>query len=189
MKVLFIDACISVHAPSRTRYLCDHYLDQMKKDGHEVIHLDLASSGVERLNAETLAKRDALLAAGDFDDPMFDMAKQFRDAERIVIGAPFWDLSFPAILKDYIENIMVTGITFSYNDHGMPVGMCSADKLVYIMTAGGPVMNFNFGYDYVKSIATLMLGVKEAELVCAENLDVFGSDVDAILADTCAKMF
>ena len=188
MNILFIDACISNHEPSRTKYLCEKYLDICRHLGDTVTHLELASADINPLDAETLKKRDHLLAEGELDHEMFDLAKQLRDADRVVIGAPFWDLSFPAILKDYIENIMVTGITFSYNDHGMPVGLCKADKLVYIMTAGGPVHGFNFGYDYVKSIMTMMLGVKESELYCAEMLDVFGSDVDSILEETCIGM-
>lgn len=188
MNILFIDACISNHKPSRTKYLCEKYLDGCLKRGDTVTRLDLIGGTIRPLMAEDIAKRDQLLSEGKLDDPMFDAAKQLRDAERIVIGAPFWDLSFPAVLKDYIENIMVTGITFKYNEHGMPVGLCRADKIVYIMTAGGPVHGFNFGYDYVKGIMTMMLGVKEAELYCAENLDVFGADVDSALADVCSRM-
>ena len=41
---------------------------------------------------------------------MFDLASQFQQADEIVIAAPYWDLSFPAILKLYLENIYVTGV-------------------------------------------------------------------------------
>ena len=185
MKVLFIDACISVHQPSRTRYLCNRYLDKMKAEGHIIEHVDLTKCDISSLTATDILKRDQLLTKGDYDDAMFDLARQFRDAERIVIGAPFWDLSFPAVLKQYIENIMVTGITFRYGEHGIPAGLCNADKVVYIMAAGGPVHGFNFGYDYVKTVFTKMLGIKESQLICAEGLDVFGADVESILQEAC----
>ena len=32
---------------------------------------------------------------------------------RIVVAAPFWDLSVPAVLKVYIENISADGVTFA----------------------------------------------------------------------------
>ena len=70
----------------------------------------------------------------------------------IVIGAPFWDLSFPAALKLYFENVTVSGITFEYSEKGRPVGKCNAKKLYYITTSGGYIGNNNFGVDYVKEI-------------------------------------
>ena len=54
---------------------------------------------------ETLKKRTALIESGDYSDRMFDYAKQFASADTIVIAAPYWDLSFPALLKTYFENI------------------------------------------------------------------------------------
>ena len=41
---------------------------------------------------------------------MFDLAKQFAEADEVIIAAPFWDLSFPAALKQYFEQINVLGI-------------------------------------------------------------------------------
>lgn len=46
---------------------------------------------------------------------MFKYAHEFANADLIVIAAPFWDLSIPALLKVYIENIAVDGITFEYS--------------------------------------------------------------------------
>ena len=55
---------------------------------------------------------------------MFCYARQFAAADRIVIAAPLWDLSFPAQLKVYLENIYVTGIVTKYSEAGEPVGLC-----------------------------------------------------------------
>ena len=49
---------------------------------------------------------------------MFRYARQFAAADKIVIAAPLWDLSFPAQLKVYLENIYVTGIVTKYSDAG-----------------------------------------------------------------------
>ena len=38
--------------------------------------------------------------------------EQFQRADAILIAAPFYDLSIPALLKVYIENVSVDGITF-----------------------------------------------------------------------------
>ena len=37
-------------------------------------------------------------------------------ADEIVIGAPYWDLSFPAALKVYIEHVSVCDIAFHYTE-------------------------------------------------------------------------
>ena len=58
--------------------------------------------------------RTKMLADGAFQDPLFGLARQFAAADRIVIAAPYWDLSFPAALKQYVEQINVLGITFIY---------------------------------------------------------------------------
>ena len=68
---------------------------------------------------------------------MFEPARQFAAADKLVIAAPFWDMSFPAILKIYLERISVTDLTFGYSEEGAMVGLCRASKLLYITTRGG----------------------------------------------------
>ena len=117
-----------------------------------------------------LKKREKLVKTGTFDDPMFRYARQFAEAEEIVIAAPFWDLSFPAKLKIYLEQLTVSGITFTYAN-GRPLGLCRAKRLTYVTTSGGPIFD-DFGYTYVKSLAKNFYGIKETKAVRAMNLDV-----------------
>lgn len=178
--VLYINAC--VRAVSRTHRLAAYLLDALQKTD-EVIELKLEEAGLLPLDAKRLSYRDDCIREGRMDDPFFDLAHQFAKADTIVISAPFWDNAFPALLKLYIENICVSGLTFSYNEMGMPVGLCQGKKLYYVVTSGGPHFSA-FGYDYIKTMAQVMFGIPETELIVAENLDVIGNDVDAILADT-----
>ena len=178
MKILFIDACVSAHTPSRTKILCERYLEQYRQQGAEIKELQLTELGLKPLTAAEVAARTELSKVG-FEAEMFALARQFRAADLVVVGAPYWDLSFPSVLKIYIEHIMVTGLTFQYVG-SEAVGLCQAEKLVYIMTAGGFVGEQNFGYDYMRAIGN-MLGIRQSELICAEGLDLPGADVDAIL--------
>ena len=59
---------------------------------------------------------------------MFDLARQFARAEIIVMAAPYWDLSFQAALKQYLEQVNVVGITFRYSEEGQPVPLCRARR-------------------------------------------------------------
>ena len=132
--------------------------------------------------AADIAKRDALLAEKKYDDEMFRYARQFAAADRIVIAAPLWDLSFPAQLKVYLENIYVTGIVTKYSEAGEPVGLCRASELYHVTTSGGP-FDGRFGYDYWKTIAQDCFGIPTVKLLEAENLDIMGADAEKIVDD------
>lgn len=181
MSVLFINAC--PREGSRTKILADNYLKDVKQ---EVIQIDLEQIGLLPLNGERLAKRDRLIANGDFSNEFFSLARQFAKADEIVIASPFWDLSFPALVKIYFENITVSGITFKYNN-GNPVGLCNAKKLTYITTAGGKIL-VDFGYSYIKTLATQFYGISETVCFRAENLDVMGIIGEEVLNQPISKI-
>ena len=165
MSILFINACVREN--SRTLVLAKNV---MKDIQGEITELNLSFENLEPLDRELLEKRESLLREGKFDDPMLRYAKQFAEASEIVIAAPFWDLSFPAKLKIYLEQITVAGITFRYTD-GRPTGLCKAKKLTYVTTSGGPIFD-DFGYSYVKTLAQKFYGIPKTEAVRAMNLDV-----------------
>ena len=130
---LYINCC--VREDSRTNRLARAVLQKL---GGDFTEIKLYEENLKPLDRGTLNKRTALIEQGDYSEPMFDYAKQFAGADTIVIAAPYWDLSFPTTLKTYIENIYVTGIVSTYDESGMPVGLCKAKDLYYITTAGGP---------------------------------------------------
>lgn len=173
--ILFINCC--VREESRTKRLATAVLQKL---GGDFTELNLYEENLKPLNSETLKKRTALIEQGDCSDPMFDYAKQFANADTIVIAAPYWDLSFPAPLKIYIENIYVTGIVSAYDESGMPVGLCSAKALYYVTTAGGPY-DPTYSYGYLESLAKHFFGIPETHLVKAEMLDIIGNDAEEML--------
>ena len=122
-----------------------------------------------------------LIKDKNYSHPMFKYAKQFANADIILISAPYWDLSFPAILKTYIENINVNGITFSYSEKGYPVSLCKAKKLIYITTSGGPIISEDFGFGYIKSLAENFYGINDTHYIKAEGLDIRGVNIQEIL--------
>ena len=98
-----------------------------------------------------------------------------------MIAAPYWDLSFPAALKQYFEQINVLGITFRYTPEGFPAGLCRAGRLYYVTTAGGSYVPEDFGFGYVKALAQDFYGIPEVRLVKAVGLDLDGADPAAIM--------
>ena len=164
MYVLFINAC--VRKQSRTLVLAKDILSKMQG---EITEINLAHENLAPLNCVSLEERERLLQAGVMDAPMFKYAKQFAQADEIVIAAPFWDLSFPAILKIYLEQITVSGITFEYIN-GRPSGLCKAKRLTYVTTSGGPIFA-DFGSEYIKALAKNFYGIDKTKAYRAMNLD------------------
>ncbi len=181
--ILFVDAC--VREDSRTRKLAEALL---KRLDDRVIHVSLEKISFGLTDESYLKKRDNLIARGALDDDMFELARQFAKADKIVIAAPYWDLSFPAMLKQYIETINVLGITFEYTSDGFPKGLCKADKLYYVMTAGGNYVPEEFGFGYVKALAQNFYGIKEVEIIKAIGLDIIGADAGAIMDESISKI-
>lgn len=190
MKLLFVNACIRGEE-SRTYELCKDYIDKFleskKDEPWRIEEVDLSTADIKPLDRETLAKRDMLLEAGRTGDAMFDLAKQIIEADHILIGAPYWDLSFPAKLKIYLERCSVTGITFIYSKEGIPQGQCKANALTYITTSGSPIGNYNLGYDYVKGLCALF-GIEKTYFAAAEELDIIGRNVPQIMAKAKDKI-
>ncbi len=176
MNILFVNACL--RKDSRTKQLADYLLAKLQGT---VCERNLAASALLPLSAETLARRTALISQGDFTDPLFRLAKEFAAADCIVIAAPFWDLSFPALLKLYIEHINVTGVTFAYQADGRPYSLCKAQTLYYVTTAGGPMVNDAYGYGYIQALAKNFYGIADIYCIKAENLDIDGVNVETIL--------
>ncbi len=176
--ILFINAC--ARKDSRTKKIADYLLCETSEQIEEI-----RLSEIEFPNADEafLQKRDRLVLSGAFDDPMFSLARQFMKADTVVIAAPFWDLSFPAILKQYFEQINVAGITFRYSEEGVPVGLCRASKLYYVTTAGGCFFPEEYGFGYVKALAQSFYGISDVELIKALGLDIVGADEKRIIQD------
>ena len=140
-KILFINAC--VRPSSRTLDLAKHVLSKLSGNVEEV---KLYNEELMPLNLEEMELRDKSAKTKDFSSSVFNHAKQFANAETIVIAAPYWDLMFPAVVKCYFENITVNGLTFAYGENGIPYGLCKAKKLIYVTTSGGPII-YNFGFN------------------------------------------
>ena len=177
-NILFINAC--VRPGSRTRRLAEEVLGKLEG---EIQELDLEKEQIQPLNRERLEERNAKAAAGDFAAPIFRYARQFARADEIVLAAPYWDLSFPSMVKMYFEAVTVTGVTFRYTEEGNPEGMCRARRLLYVTTAGGPIGELNLGFDYVKGLADTFYQIPDIQCIRLENLDLVGNDAEEMLRE------
>ncbi|MGI5962100.1 MAG: NAD(P)H-dependent oxidoreductase [Lawsonibacter sp.] len=177
-QVLFLDACMRGPEQSRTYSLCRHFLDHLSSV--QINHRDLSTCQLPLFNASYISLREQWVTSQP-DHPLLLPAQEMANSDLIVVGAPYWDLSFPAALKVYLEWASVLGITFRYDPYGQQLGLSRAKALVYITTAGGPVAGQNYGFDYLKAIGK-MFGIETCFCVAAEGLDIWGADSQSILS-------
>ena len=180
--ILYINSC--VRPESRTHRLAKALLEKLGEPYNE---LKLAESDLAPVTDTLLERRTALISEGKFDDPLFAPARQFAAADTIVISAPFWDGSFPSLLKVYFENIYIVGLVTRYNEQGIPCGLCRGKMLYYVTTSGGFFFP-DFGYNYIKTITQQCFGIRETRLIQAQNLDLVGADPEKILQDAIAGL-
>ena len=175
-KILFVNACIRRN--SRTRFLAEQVIRRLNGT---VVEANPVTATEPITSEKFIIKRTEATGKMDFTDPVYTPARQFAEADIIVIAAPYWDLSFPAILKAYFEQVNVLGLTFEYTDEGIPRGLCKAKKLIYVTTAGGSIISDEYGYGYVKALARAFYGIADVCQVKAEGLDVIGAEEEEIL--------
>lgn len=184
-KVLYIKANIKQEGESRTFKVSDSFVEEYKKNNpnDEVVVLDLYKENIDFLRQEDLG-----VIFGPKNDESKNNAKlkyayQFAEADKYIIAAPMWNLSFPAILKAYIDYVSVTGITFKYTAEG-PVGLLNNKKAIHIVARGGEYVNapYEMGDRYLRTILGFF-GITEVETLAIENLDVMGADVEGKVND------
>lgn len=170
--LLYIDSCIRRDG-SRTRRLGEAFLAAiMRRNEYEIQRLCLMEEGLCPLSDSYFDRRQALLDAGQLDHPRFRYAHQFAAADRIVIAAPYWDLTFPALLKIYIENVNLDGITFRCDENGVH-GLCRAEKMLFLTTRGGACGGTpqDVGSVYLREFANYV-GIHSFLCIAADGMDL-----------------
>ncbi|MDK0616101.1 FMN-dependent NADH-azoreductase [Clostridium perfringens] len=178
-KVLYIKANIKNEGESRTFKVSDSFVEEYKKNNpeDEIITLDLYKENIDFLRADDLGKLFRPKDEESKNNSILKYAYQFADADKYIIAAPMWNLSFPAILKAYIDYVSVSGITFKYTAEG-PVGLLNNKKAVHIVSRGGGYDNspYEMGDRYLRTILGFF-GIKDIETISIDNLDVMGVNV------------
>ena len=179
MSLLFVNACM--REGSRTERLARMWLERRGRE--DVVELDLGKVDVAPLDVPRLALYNKCVAAHSFEPEMFDVAKQFAAADEILIAAPLWNYGIPAKLHDYLELVCTQGLSFDLDATGTYVSLCRAERLTYVMTAGGPepAPEDEHAFGFVRTLATRFWHVPQIERVAAWSLDFPDVDIDAAL--------
>ena len=167
-KLVYINACIRGEE-SRTGKLAAAMLEVLG-ERYDITEINISNMDLGCITAEEFVGRKKNgIPAEDLH-----YGNLIAQADRIVIAAPFWDMSFPAVLKVFIEHMCAPGLTFKYNPDGSIHKICKAEKILYITTRGGFTETgspLEQGTSYLKAICWLW-GIPEFETIAVTGTDV-----------------
>lgn len=164
-NLIYINACM--RAGSRTLRIATPIIEELRKR-YKVETVDLTKNLYQVADNYTLEDRNQ----GIVPQEHVALAKKIAAADRIVIAAPFWDMSFPSALKVFFENMSLFGVTFDSNDKEC-YGLCKAEKVMYITTRGMDISTsdpLEQATPYIKALSHLW-GWGELTVISAQNMD------------------
>lgn len=170
-KLLYIDACIR-DEDSKTKRIASPIIEKLKNN-YEVETLALNDLDLYVVLKNEQKKR----SNGEVSEKVLSWAYKVRDADRIVIAAPFWDMSIPAALKVFIELVSIFDVTFK-SDNVTCYGNCNCKKLLYITTRGMNIKTgseLDQGTSYFKALSKLW-GLGDVITLARENMDYISND-------------
>ena len=182
MKLFYIDS--TMREESRTRLIATAIIDKLS-ERYEIETVRLDGADFPAVGSRILHDRDNGIVPKEYAD----MARRLAAADRIVIAAPFWDMSFPSALKVFFENMSLYNITFGSNDREC-FGLCRCEKLLYITTRG---MDIHTGdpleqaTPYIRALGFLW-GLGDIRVVSAENMDYSSPEqIEAKISEAVRK--
>lgn len=192
VNLLFLNSCVRGE-DSRTQRLSEFFIHELKKKLEKenakvnIKEFKLWEMDIPMQTYEFLKKRDVLIKESAFNDDIFNYAREVIEADYVVVGAPYWDWQFPAVLKMFLERASVPGFTYDFKEDGTVEGKCKANEAFYITTAGGYIGNLNLGYDYVNELFKIF-GIGKTEFIGVEALDIPETKIEKTLEDAEARL-
>ncbi|MDO5330931.1 MAG: NAD(P)H-dependent oxidoreductase [Bacillota bacterium] len=185
-KLLVVDACIN-RKTSRTERLANALVDLLLPLGYQETRIILEEENIGHLDSKRFSERDGLIRKGDYSHRFFKYAKQLQEADLVVIAAPYWDFSYPTLLKEWIEAISAMGICYNYDERGASHGLARGEVLFYVTTAGGDITGLDFGYLEIEALCQ-RIGIKKVVEVLIQNIDIVGNDPEKMLQEKIASL-
>ncbi|WP_066068075.1 FMN-dependent NADH-azoreductase [Neobacillus soli] len=197
-KLLYITANPKGLEKSKGLQIGESFLDAFREESPdvEIKKFDLFTLDFAQMDADLVSARGKLAGYGYTLDQLSEverekivkmhaLADEFITYDYFVFVSPMWNLSSPAVLKAFLDNLFISGKTFEHTPTG-PKGLLSNKKAIHIQTRGGqytgtPMQEMESGDRYLK-IALHFLGIEVLDTVIAEGFDLNPQKVPEILA-------
>jgi FMN-dependent NADH-azoreductase len=196
-KLLYITANPKGLEKSKGLKIGEAFINTIKVESPEteIQTIDLFSLDIAHMDAELVSARGKLAGYGYTLDQLTDgerekilkmhaLADEFLSYDYYCFVSPIWNLSSPAVLKAYLDNLFIAGKTFAHTANG-PKGLLTGKKAIHINTRGGlytgtPMKDLECGDRYLR-IALNFLGIEVMDTIIAEALDLYPQRVPEIV--------
>ena len=164
--MIFINACMR-DKDSRTLKIARNILKDFEYGEINLSELDLTP--YTQFNNPTNTQ---------IEKRFFEISSKIANSDGVVIAAPFWDMSFPSLLKVFLEKLSINDIMFKDNGKTC-VGIAKCPYMFFICTRG---MNIEDGSHleqatpYLKALCELW-GIQKFDYISAYNLDYLPNEV------------
>ena len=137
-KLLYITAHPLDELASNSMAAGKAFIESYKENhaSDEVKHIDLFKEDIPVIDKDVLTGWGKLRNGDDLTkeeqqkvDRFSEILEEFLSGDKYVFVSPMWNLSFPPVLKAYIDAISIAGKTFKYTAEG-PQGLLT-DKKFY----------------------------------------------------------
>jgi len=167
---------------------------------HEVVHFDLFKENVPAIDGSVLDAWGKLGNGVDFAELSAEQQQAlaamnknldlFMGADEYVFVTPLWNLSFPSVVKNFIDNFTIAGKTFKYTENG-PKGLLENKKALHIQASGGVYSNgpgtaLDFSSPYLKMMLNFV-GITEVSQIFVEGMAAMADQAGEIKAKAIAE--
>ncbi|XXM71073.1 FMN-dependent NADH-azoreductase [Lysinibacillus sphaericus] len=201
-KVLYITAHPHDDSQSFSMAAGKAFIEKYKEvnPAHEVVAIDLYNEDIPQIDADVFSGWGKLQTGKGFEElsdsekakvgRLTELVDQFTDADKYVFVTPFWNFSFPPVMKAYIDAVSVAGKTFKYTEHG-PIGLLTDKKALHIQARGGiysegPAAQMEMGHRYL-DIMMQFYGVPSFEGLFIEGHAAMPDKAQEIKEDGIAR--
>ena len=147
MSVLHVNSSARLEGSS-SRIIGRYLVDRLAEP---VVERDLVTQPLTPISGRDLvavhgsidAERPSLQAQLALSEQLID---ELRNADTLVIGAPMYNFSIAASLKQWIDAICRAGVSFKYTEQG-PVGLLGVKRAFIITATGGTTVGSEIDFN------------------------------------------
>lgn len=204
-KVLYITANTKPESLSSSRMVGRMVVNALEKSGNgvQVEELDLYTAPLPKLKYHYFDGRSTLIGSdkvmqltGEEQEDIAQINRlcdQFISADWYVLAAPMWSLSFPAVVKEYLDCILISGKTVAFKKE-KPYGLLNdrARSFVYVQSSGGqlpwmlrPVLNK--GMNYMEDIMKF-IGISDFHALLVDGTGTTEEERQGAIAQAADKI-
>ncbi|MCJ2187628.1 FMN-dependent NADH-azoreductase [Novosphingobium beihaiensis] len=183
MKVLHIDSSV-LGENSVSRKISAGVMVKLKaaQPDADVLYRDLAVDTVPHLSGAYLAASQGMTSEHE-PELQADLAigeavlEEFLEADAVVIGVAFYNLTVSSQLKAWLDRIMIVGKTFKYSAQGELQGMMGSKRVILGISRGGIYLEGTPGgaiehcETFLKAIFAF-IGVTNLDIIVADGVNV-----------------